>query len=298
MITCESQTYKVVDYLSKGTFSSVYKVVDNKDGSMFAVKEEQSKPNCQFKVLREIAVLEAVKGATENDQKRFAVLYSKCNLDNSMLFVMTLFGESLSSLKRKRKHRIFSLNTGLFCSLETLECLKALHILGYIHRDVKPSNFTIGLRQNNRHHSIFIIDFSMSKRMLCSDGKIISPRSNIRFKGTVKFAPLSMHLGKDSSFKEDLESWMYMVADMINKTKLPWSLEQDLGNIERHKQEVFANPYSLFKDQEFSEIRDIILYLKKLQYVDKLDYAWVREMLRRVAKRKRCNLQPPLDWDS
>jgi len=108
----------------------------------------------------------------------------------------------------------------------------------------------------------------MSKRMLCSDGKIISPRSNviskslslkpiqcflifqIRFKGTVKFAPLSMHLGKDSSFKEDLESWMYMVADMINKTKLPWSLEQDLGNIERHKQEVFANPYSLFKDQE------------------------------------------------
>jgi len=43
---------------------------------------------------------------------------------------------------------------------------------------------------------------------------------------------------------------MYMVADMINKTKLPWSLEQDLGNIERHKQEVFANPYSLFKDQE------------------------------------------------
>jgi len=108
----------------------------------------------------------------------------------------------------------------------------------------------------------------MSKRMLCSDGTIVNPRSNviskslslkliecflifqIRFKGTVKFAPLSMHQGKDSSYKEDLESWMYMVADMINKTKVPWRLEQDLGNIERLKQEVFSNPYCLFKEEE------------------------------------------------
>uniref|UniRef100_A0A914NK31 Protein kinase domain-containing protein n=1 Tax=Meloidogyne incognita TaxID=6306 RepID=A0A914NK31_MELIC len=44
------QTYKVVDYLSKGAFSSVYKVADNRDGSMFALKE-QSKPNCQFNLL-------------------------------------------------------------------------------------------------------------------------------------------------------------------------------------------------------------------------------------------------------
>ncbi|CAK5066438.1 unnamed protein product [Meloidogyne enterolobii] len=284
---------------------------------MFAVKEEQSKPGCQFNLLREIAILEAVKGSTDEDQKRFAVLHSTCNLETSMIFVMTLFGESLSSLKRKRgSYHIFSLNTGLYCSLEALECLKALHILGYIHRDVKPSNFTIGLRQNNRHHSIYIIDFSMSKRMLCSDGTIISPRSNvilqslslkliqcflifqIRFKGTVKFSPLSMHQGKDSSFKEDLESWMYMVADMITKTKLPWRLEQDLGNIERHKEDCFSNPYNLFKDEEFTELRSIVSYLKKLHYVDKIDYNWVREMLRRVAKRKRCNLKPPLDWDS
>jgi len=97
----------VVDYLSKGAFSSVYKVLDNKDGSMFAVKEEQSKPGCQFKVLREIAILEAVKGSSKEDQTRFAVLQSTCNLDNSMLFVMTLFGESLSSLKRKRFYHMF-----------------------------------------------------------------------------------------------------------------------------------------------------------------------------------------------
>ncbi|CAK5066390.1 unnamed protein product [Meloidogyne enterolobii] len=297
-ITCESLSYKVLEHLSRGAFSSVYKVLDCKDGSMFAMKEEQSKPNCEFNLIKEITILEAVKGATEDDQKRFAVLHSTCKLETSMLFVMTLFGESLSSLKRKRANHMFSLNTGLFCCLETLQCLKSLHMLGYIHRDVKPSNFCIGLRQNNRQNSIFMIDFSLSKRILCSDGKIASPRSKIRFKGTVKFAPLSMHRGNDSSYKEDGESWVYMIADMISKTKLPWRMEQDLGKIERHKEEVFANPYNLFKDEEFSELRSIVSYLKKLHYVDKLDYNWVREMLRRVAKRKRCNLKPPLDWDS
>jgi len=43
-------------------------------------------------------------------------------------------------------------------------------------------------------------------------------------------------------------------------------------------------------------LRDIIVYLAGLHYVDLVDYAWMREMIKRVAKRISCSLQEPYDW--
>ena len=51
--------------------------------------------------------------------------------------------------------------------------------------------------------------------------------------------------------------------------------------------------FLIFQEQE---LRDIIVYLAGLHYVDLVDYAWMREMIKRVAKRISCSLQEPYDW--
>nr|CAD2130631.1 unnamed protein product [Meloidogyne enterolobii] len=134
--------------------------------------------------------------------------------------------KSLASLKRKQFNHIFSLNTAFYCALEALEALKFLHKLGYVHRDVKPSNYCIGLQQTNCHNTIYLIDYSLARKILCDDGTIKKPRSKVLFKGSVRFAPIAMHKGVDCSYKDDLESWIYTLADMIIKNKVPWHMEE------------------------------------------------------------------------
>jgi len=72
----------------------------------------------------------------------------------------------------------------------------------------------------------------------------------VRFKGTIRFAPLAMHRSEESGRKDDCESWLYMLADMINKKKLPWYEEENLNNVREMKEGVFANPSTLFPGQE------------------------------------------------
>jgi len=59
-----------------------------------------------------------------------------------------------------------------------------------------------------------------------------------------------MHRSEESGRKDDCESWLYMLADMINKKKLPWYEEENLNNVREMKEGVFANPSTLFPGQE------------------------------------------------
>ena len=55
----------------------------------------------------------------------------------------------------------FSLKTSLMCGLQVLEQLEMLHDTGFIHRDIKPNNITVGLGQDTS--KLFLIDFGLAK---------------------------------------------------------------------------------------------------------------------------------------
>uniref|UniRef100_A0A914NBJ5 Uncharacterized protein n=1 Tax=Meloidogyne incognita TaxID=6306 RepID=A0A914NBJ5_MELIC len=46
-----------------------------------------------------------------------------------------------------------------------------------------------------------------------------------------------------------------MLADMINRNKVPWHMEEELGDVEKLKEAVCSHPASLFKDEELTELR-------------------------------------------
>lgn len=66
---------------------------------------------------------------------------------------------------------LFSFSTTVKLGLETLEGISNLHDLGYLHRDIKPQNFTIGLKE--RSNVIYLLDFGIARRYIERDSKAI-----------------------------------------------------------------------------------------------------------------------------
>lgn len=71
-----------------------------------------------------------------------------------------------------------------------LDAIEEVHSRGFIHRDVKASNFVLS-RDNKQ---VFIVDFGLAKRHLMEDLKHPVPaRKKADFRGTVSFASLNAH---------------------------------------------------------------------------------------------------------
>ena len=63
-------------------------------------------------------------------------------------------------------------------------------------------------------------------RKYLENGQIRRPRAIAGFRGTIRYAPLSCHIRRETSRKDDIESWVYQQIE-ITRGALPWrSLEE------------------------------------------------------------------------
>lgn len=88
-----------------------------------------------------------------------ALYYSKEGSYNVM--VMDLLGPSLEDLFNYCNRR-FTLKTVCMLAREMILRLQYVHSKYFIHRDIKPDNFTVGL--NHDSNTVFLIDYGLSKR--------------------------------------------------------------------------------------------------------------------------------------
>jgi tau tubulin kinase len=72
-----------------------------------------------------------------------------------------------------------------------LSAIQRVHDAGYIHRDVKPSNFVLG--PGKGYNQVYLIDFGLGKKHLNEDGTPVEERKNMSFRGTVAYASLNAH---------------------------------------------------------------------------------------------------------
>jgi len=75
--------------------------------------------------------------------------------------VMEMMGPSLECLFKFCKRR-FSVKTTLMLIDNLVQRIEIVHQCNFIHRDIKPDNFLIGL--GKKQSTIFVIDFGLSKR--------------------------------------------------------------------------------------------------------------------------------------
>lgn len=108
------------------------------------------------------------------------------------VLVMDLMGPSLESLFNQTLRK-FSLKTVLMLIDQMIARIEYVHNRHFIHRDIKPDNFCIGL--NKTANKIFILDFGLAKRYIQRDGKHIPYREGKNLTGTARYASINTHLG-------------------------------------------------------------------------------------------------------
>ncbi|WKX92211.1 hypothetical protein Q1695_010329 [Nippostrongylus brasiliensis] len=215
--------------------------------------------------------------------------------DNYNYLVMTLLGPSISDLRKVIPSQKFTLFTTLVIGVQALDSLKEVHNAGYVHRDVKPSNYAIGEPGTSKEMLIYILDFGLARsyRRVTPDGKVVlrNPRRTVQFRGTTRYCSINAHSREEQGRQDDLWSLFYMLAEMIIGN-LPWKNMTDHGPTEREK----ASREPELLEQCPKEFELYIVHLKQLSYAITPDYALLRNLLLHAFKRNKFTTSMKLDW--
>ncbi|EGC30968.1 hypothetical protein DICPUDRAFT_50476 [Dictyostelium purpureum] len=260
--------WTVMKKIGQGAFGEIFSGKNIINGEQIAIKVE--KVDTKKQVLRlEVAVLKKLQLCP------YVCRFITCGRHNDYNYmVMELLGENLSELRRKQIDGKFSLGTTLKLGIQMIQSLQAVHDLGYLHRDVKPSNFAIGLNPNKRNIT-YLIDFGLARRFVLASGEVRPARESTGFRGTARYASINSHLSKDLGRRDDLWSIFYVLIEFA-EGQLPWRKLKDKDQIGDMKQR-FNTP-ELVKDLP-PQFAQFMKHLKSLNYEDRPNYLFLQSLL-------------------
>ena len=194
---------------------------------------------------------------------------------------MQFLGLSLEKLLHSLPQKAMTVPTVCMVGIQIVNIMESIHNQHYIHRDVKPDNFVIGI--GNENTKLYIIDFGLGKLYRNPLTMKHNPYSvTTKLVGTVRYASVNSLLGTEQSRRDDLESVAYMLIYLL-KGKLPWQ-----GLITKRKEDKYLKV--LEKKRELSpkelcmglplQIERFLIYVKSLQYEEQPNYQMMVDLLK------------------
>ena len=199
--------------LGKGSFGEIYLANDLLSNSKVALKLDKKISSSAKQLRKEKVVLESL-----SSEDGFTNLLGYGKFGDINYIAMEVLGPSLSQLFEFCGGH-FSLQSVLLIAIQSIELIEILHSKQFIHRDIKPDNFLIGVE--SKENKIHLIDFGLSNMYKNDNGEHITYKENKSLTGTARYASINNHMGIEQSRRDDLESLGYMIIYFLKKS-LPW----------------------------------------------------------------------------
>ena len=241
----------MLDKIGEGSFSNIYKAVNNKTTQYVAIKISHNKDHNKL-LVRETKIYKYLKNISGIPQLLW------CGMcDPYYYLVLPLYTGSLQNIKIDTTEKLYEIGNDI------LSIIDNIHSHNIIHRDIKPDNIMF-----NHLGKITIIDFGLCK--IYRDNTKHIPFKKINdIIGTINYISINVHNLHEPCRADDVESVIYVLMYIYNPSYIEWLNDINLVDIQNKKENI------IFNNQIPNELIDFLIYTRSLLFTDRPRYCIV-----------------------
>jgi len=282
--------YRLVRKIGSGSFGDIYLGINITNGEEVAVKVEEQK-TVHPQLLYESKLYKVLQGGVGIPRTRWY------GADRSYYFlVMDLLGPSLEDLFNYCS-RHFTLKTILMLADQMIGRIEYVHNKNFIHRDIKPDNFLMGI--GSHCNKLYIIDFGLAKKYRDTTTRTHIPfRQDKKLTGTARYASINAHIGLEQSRRDDMESLGYVLM-YFNRSSLPWQglkAATKKQKYEKISEKKMSTPVEVLCKGFPAEFAMYLNYCRGLRFEEAPDYMYLRQLFRILFRSYQHKYDYVFDW--